>query len=81
MSTRVTTTDDSLRQRAIARRGELVAEGVNISEWARVHGFTVSLVHNVLSGGRSCRFGKSHKIAVALGIKAEGATVDLEPRR
>ena len=81
MSARVSTTDMLVRQRAVARRSELVASGVNISEWAREHGFTVSLVHNVLSGRRSCRRGDSHQIAVALGIKNAQQLIDLEPGR
>ncbi|WP_184503883.1 hypothetical protein [Sphingomonas endophytica] len=71
MSARVSTADQRVRQRALARRDELVARGVNISEWARERGFHVSAVHNVLGGHRSCRRGNSHRIAVALGIKEE----------
>lgn len=84
-----------IRERAVARRDEFVASGVNISEWAREKGFNVSAVHNVLGGHRSCRRGASHRIAVALGIKEDpkeptagsrsphtpARSADLEPAR
>lgn len=44
--------------------------GISISEWARVNGFSASLVYQILEGTRPCIRGQSHKIAVALGIKA-----------
>lgn len=48
--------------------------GMSIRSWAIKNGFTPSLVSGVLSGRIGCRFGKSHKIAVLLGIK-EGEIV------
>ncbi|WP_413818481.1 DNA-binding protein [Sphingobium sp.] len=60
---------DSLRSRAHAVRERFAASGTNISEWARVRGFSISLVQSVLAGDRPCRRGESHRIAVALGIK------------
>ena len=53
---------------AIVREG-LIANGVNVSAWARDRGFDVNLVHHVLAGRRACMRGTSHAIAVALGIK------------
>ncbi|MEY2883727.1 MAG: hypothetical protein RL490_1451 [Pseudomonadota bacterium] len=44
-------------------------QGAGVSEWARRHGFTEKLVHAVLSGTRPCTRGKSHDIAIALGLK------------
>lgn len=89
MPARVSSADETIRSRAVARRDEFVASGVNISEWARERGFNVSAVHNVLGGHRSCRRGASHRIAVALGIKDDPRAsppkpttpVDLEPAR
>jgi len=43
--------------------------GISVRGWAIKHGFSPSLVRDVIKGKRSCRFGKSHKIAVLLGIK------------
>lgn len=43
--------------------------GLSISEWARINGFSGSLVYQVLDGKRSCVRGQSHQIAVALGLK------------
>lgn len=47
--------------------------GISISEWARVNGFSGSLVYQVLEGKRLCKRGQSHKIAVALGLKKGNA--------
>ena len=47
----------------------LEKSGMSIRSWAIKNGFTPSLVSGVLSGRIGCRFGKSHKIAVLLGIK------------
>ncbi|OQW42102.1 MAG: hypothetical protein A4S12_06950 [Proteobacteria bacterium SG_bin5] len=59
----------NIAQRAASVRARFHAHGVNASEWARRQGYPVKLVHQVLSGRRSCRRGQSHQIAVALGIK------------
>jgi gp16 family phage-associated protein len=58
-------------------RSEFARKGVQIADWARVHGVNPQLVHNILSGkpGRSYRSGQSHRIAVLLGIK-DGEIVD-----
>jgi gp16 family phage-associated protein len=48
---------------------EFIRNGMSISGWARQHGFKRELVFSILSGKRACRIGKSHKIAVLLGIK------------
>ena len=50
-------------------RAELVRRGIAISDWASRHGFTRSLVYEVLSGRRPCRRGQSHRAAVLLGMK------------
>jgi gp16 family phage-associated protein len=43
--------------------------GQSVSQWAREHGFTRSLVYEVLAGRKKCIRGDSHQIAVLLGIK------------
>lgn len=48
---------------------EFLRNGVSISSWAKAHGVSKNLVYQVLKGGRQCRYGQSHKIAVLLGIK------------
>ena len=47
----------------IRRRGETVCG------WARDHGFNPRLVRAVIYGYVKGKWGESHKIAVALGIK------------
>jgi gp16 family phage-associated protein len=54
-------------ERIRAARARLQNEGV--SEWARRHGFRPKSVLDVLSGTRPCTRGKSHAIAIALGLK------------
>jgi gp16 family phage-associated protein len=48
-----------------------LAEGVSIAEWSRANGFSLKLVYRVLSGRVKGTRGQAHKIAVALGLKAE----------
>lgn len=54
-------------------RAKLEYQGVSISEWARREGFSANTVYSVLRGGRKCRFGVSHKVAVRLGMKVAEA--------
>lgn len=70
-----------LPARALSARGQFIASGTNVSEWARERGFSLTLVHQVLSGRRRCIRGESHRIAVALGIKAEAAAPGIPPVR
>lgn len=51
--------------------------GVSVAEWARVNGFSSTLVYQVLDGKRKCLRGQSHQIAIALGIK-KGISMDAE---
>ncbi|RKT58790.1 gp16 family phage-associated protein [Azonexus fungiphilus] len=44
--------------------------GISIAEWARENRFSCGLVYQVLEGKRRCLRGQSHRIAVALGLKA-----------
>lgn len=50
--------------------------GISVAEWARVNGFSSSLVYQVLEGHRKCLRGQSHQIAIALGIK-KGKEMDV----
>lgn len=43
--------------------------GLSLRSWATANGFSPSMVHAVIAGRVSCRFGKSHQIAVLLGLK------------
>lgn len=61
-----------LRQEVESR---LSRAGISVRRWALKHGFSPSLVRDVIEGKRTCRFGKSHKIAVLLGIK-DGEIID-----
>lgn len=73
--------DDDLRVRALTAREQFTASGTNVSEWARQRGFSLTLVHQVLSGKRRCIRGESHRIAVALGIKPDATAPGAGPHR
>ena len=45
--------------------------GVTIKEWAEENGFRTNAVYRVLNGIDKAYYGNGHKIAVALGLKAE----------
>ena len=66
------------RQRAVKTTAEVRANftrvGKPISEWARENGYKENLVYEVLRGRIHCKRGKSHEIAVLLGLK-EGEIV------
>lgn len=51
--------------------------GLSLHGWAVRNGFTPSLVKRVVDGAIPCRFGKSHKVAVLLGLK-DGEISDSE---
>lgn len=51
-------------------RAEFDRRGQSIADWARLHGFSRSLVYEVLSGRKKCKRGQSHRVAVLLGLKA-----------
>ncbi len=50
-------------------KNELQKRGLSIAEWARQNGFTPELVHQVLNSNKTPMRGKSHAIAVKLGLK------------
>lgn len=58
-------------------RKEFERAGKSISGWATAHGYPAYLVQQVLSGRSRCLRGKSHEIAVLLGVK-EGYICRLE---
>lgn len=57
-------------------RAEFLRTGKSISGWARAHGFSVRLTHEVISGRTPGRRGDAHKIAVLLGMKDGVITAD-----
>lgn len=65
---------DTTKSAAQARR-EFERKGVAIAAWARDHKVSSSLVYQILAGKKKCHRGKSHKIAVLLGLK-KGEVVD-----
>lgn len=52
-------------------RRELRARGLTISGWARTQGFSQAEVYAVLNGRTKGNWGRAHKVAVALGLKAK----------
>ena len=50
-------------------RNELQKRGLSIADWARQNGFSPELVHQVLNSNKIPVRGKSHEIAVKLGLK------------
>lgn len=51
-------------------REQFCREGISIREWAVANGFNPRTVYAVLSGQVNGTRGVSHRIAVALGLKA-----------
>ncbi|MBS0570122.1 MAG: DNA-binding protein [Proteobacteria bacterium] len=47
---------------------EFALRGLSIGAWARSHGYPTQLVYQILAGRKGLR-GKSHEIAVRLGLK------------
>lgn len=43
--------------------------GMTLTQWAKEHGFPRQAVYRVMAGQDKARFGQSHAIAVALGLK------------
>ena len=50
-------------------RRDFAFRGQSIGAWARSHGYPAQLVYQVLNGRKLGLRGKSHEIAVRLGIK------------
>lgn len=58
----------------IRTRNEIIEEfqvtGISIQSWARSNGFNPNLVYQILKSDQIPLRGQSHRIAVALGLKA-----------
>jgi gp16 family phage-associated protein len=50
------------------------ARGQSVADWARQRGWSVNQVYRVLNGQYKGYWGRSHEIAVALGLKVEPST-------
>jgi gp16 family phage-associated protein len=50
-------------------RAEFIRHGISVAEWAKEYGFCPAAVSSVLSGKLKCLRGRSHEIAVRLGMK------------
>lgn len=48
--------------------------GITFSQWARDNGYPINRVLRVLNGFEKGYYGKSHEIAVKLGLKPETDT-------
>lgn len=44
--------------------------GITFTRWAEDHGYTRNEVYRVLNGQVKANYGKSHEIAVKLGLKS-----------
>lgn len=44
-------------------------QGITVLEWSKRHGYNPNTVYMLLNGQLKGRYGKSHEIAVALGLK------------
>lgn len=53
----------------VKRRFE--SQGKTFAEWARENGYERMQVYQVLNGTVKGKYGKSHEIAVKLGLKAD----------
>ncbi|MFV0410925.1 MAG: DNA-binding protein [Paracoccus sp. (in: a-proteobacteria)] len=51
-------------------KSELIAQGKSVPDWAKEYGFPVRSVRAVIYGHNKGLRGQSHRIAVALGMKA-----------
>lgn len=56
-------------------REALRHKGLSVRKWALINGVTPVIVRGILAGTINYNIGKSHKIAVLLGIK-DGEIVD-----
>jgi len=59
-------------------RAWLAHHGISVAQWARDHGFSVRLVHQVLTGQKKGLRGQSHDIAVLLGMKSGALRADFD---
>ena len=52
-------------------KADFQARGVPVAEWADKHGYDRALVYRLLNGRAVGMRGKTHEVAVALGLKAD----------
>lgn len=50
-------------------KAELQSLGITITQWAKENGYSRNEVYRVLNGQSKAKYGKSHEIAVKLGLK------------
>jgi gp16 family phage-associated protein len=53
--------------------------GVSVSNWARLHGFSPSVVFSLLAGRCTGRRGQAHYAAIALGLKSAASPLEASP--
>lgn len=49
---------------------EFRASGTTVADWAKKHGYTPQEVYKVINKQHKGNYGRSHEIAVKLGLKA-----------
>lgn len=49
---------------------DLRAKGITLKQWAEQHQYPTAEVYKVMNGERKGHYGRSHQIAVALGLKS-----------
>ncbi|MEP7041892.1 MAG: DNA-binding protein [Dokdonella sp.] len=54
-------------------RERMRQSGTTLTQWATDHGFNRDAVYRVMGGQYKAYWGRSHDIAVALGLKVPGA--------
>ena len=66
--------EDHMKQKPLKSREDVLSDlskkGLSIAELSRQIGYDRMTVYSVLHSDKPCRFGKSHKVAVSLGIKS-----------
>jgi gp16 family phage-associated protein len=55
-------------------KAKLREQGITITEWAKQHGYPREAVYRTLNGVEKATFGRSHRIAVDLGLKPKPAS-------
>jgi gp16 family phage-associated protein len=62
-------TDLQRIQKVRAIKARLARQGVTVRQWAKQQGFQETMVYMLLNGQLKGCYGKSHQVAVALGLK------------
>lgn len=61
-------------------RTALRAQGITVAGWAKARGFSTDDVYAVLNGRTKGNWGRSHEIAVALGLKKKLQQSEITPQ-